>query len=41
MAMWRGSVVLVALSLGLLVRADEYGEAGADTNSVSDTKGAL
>ena len=39
---WRGStIVLVALCLGLTVRADEYGEADGDATGASDAVGAL
>ena len=39
---WRGStIVLVALCLGLTVRADEYGEADGDATGASDAIGAL
>ena len=40
--MARGStIVLVALCLGLTVRADEYGEADGDATGASDAVGAL
>ena len=37
----RSTIVLVALCLSLTVRADEYGEADGDANSVTDATGAL